>query len=92
MLYRKLHFFYRVNGSPFAFQKISDQVLVLNVNDVFNGRKRIMETYLPGVLSSRAEMQWRVRQVTLSFTYRFNKAKNEREKQPKRMNDGGGEM
>ena len=62
----------------------------LNVNDVFNGRKRIMETYLPGVLSSRAEMQWRVRQVTLSFTYRFNKAKNEREKQPKKMNEGGG--
>ncbi|HCF04073.1 outer membrane beta-barrel family protein [Flavobacterium sp.] len=64
----------------------------LNVNDVFNGRKRIMETYLPGVLSSRAEMQWRVRQVTLSFTYRFNKSKNEREKQPKKMNEGGGEM
>lgn len=62
----------------------------LNVNDVFNGRKRIMETYLPGVLSSRAEMQWRVRQVTLSFTYRFNKSKNEREKQPKKMNEGGG--
>ena len=62
----------------------------LNVNDVFNGRKRIMETYLPGVLNSRAEMQWRVRQVTLSFTYRFNKSKNEREKQPKKMNEGGG--
>jgi outer membrane receptor for ferrienterochelin and colicins len=66
--------------------------LTLNVNDVFNGRKRIMETYLPGVLSSRAEMQWRVRQVTLSFTYRFNKAKNEREKLPKKMNEGGGDM
>jgi len=64
----------------------------LNVSDVFNGRKRIMETYLPGVLSSRSEMQWRVRQVTLSFTYRFNKAKNEREKQPKKMNDGSGDM
>nr|WP_314864461.1 outer membrane beta-barrel family protein [uncultured Flavobacterium sp.] len=78
-----------------AFSKdvLKDKATItLNVNDVFNGRKRIMETYLPGVLSSRAEMQWRVRQVTLSFTYRFNKAKNEREKQPKRMNDGGGEM
>jgi outer membrane receptor protein involved in Fe transport len=64
----------------------------LNVNDVFNGRKRIMETFLPGVISSRSEMQWRVRQVTLSFTYRFNKAKNERERQPKRLNDGGGDM
>ena len=64
----------------------------LNVSDVFNGRKRIMETFLPGVISSRSEMQWRVRQVTLSFTYRFNKAKNERERQPKRLNDGGGDM
>jgi outer membrane receptor protein involved in Fe transport len=78
-----------------AFSKdvLKDKATIaLNINDVFNGRKRIMETYLPGVLSSRAEMQWRVRQVTLSFTYRFNKAKNEREKQPKRMNDNGGEM
>jgi outer membrane receptor for ferrienterochelin and colicins len=78
-----------------AFSKdvLKDKATIaLNVNDVFNGRKRIMETYLPGVLSSRAEMQWRVRQVTISFTYRFNKAKNEREKQPKKMNEGGGEM
>ena len=66
--------------------------IAFNVNDVFNGRKRIMETYLPGVLSSRAEMQWRIRQVTVSFTYRFNKTKNERERQPKKMNDNGGEM
>jgi hypothetical protein len=28
-------------------------------------------------------MQWRERQITLSFTYRFNKQKNDREK-PKR--------
>ncbi len=78
-----------------AFSKdvLKDKATIaLNINDVFNGRKRIMETYLPGLLSSRTEMQWRVRQVTLSFTYRFNKAKNEREKQPKRMNDNGGEM
>lgn len=66
--------------------------IALNINDVFNNRKRIMETYLPGVLSSRAEMQWRVRQVTISFTYRFNKTKNEKEKQPKKMNEGGGDM
>ncbi|MEY4433385.1 MAG: hypothetical protein RLZZ44_1519 [Bacteroidota bacterium] len=88
----------RVLGNFSANLAFSKDVLkdkgtfTLNVNDVFNGRKRIMETYLPGVLSSRSEMQWRVRQVTLSFTYRFNKAKNEREKQPKRMNEGGGEM
>jgi hypothetical protein len=35
-------------------------------------------------------MQWRERQVTLSFTYRFNKPKNEKERQPKRNQDEGG--
>ncbi|WP_298396672.1 TonB-dependent receptor [Flavobacterium sp.] len=63
----------------------------LNVNDVFNSRKRIMETNIPNLINSYAEMQWRERQVTLSFTYRFNKPKNERDRQPKRNqdNDGG---
>jgi outer membrane receptor for ferrienterochelin and colicins len=37
---------------------------------------------LPNV-NSYSEMQWRERQITLSFTYRFNKKKQEREK-PKR--------
>jgi outer membrane receptor for ferrienterochelin and colicins len=64
--------------------------LALNVQDLFNSRKRINETYLEGVSSSYSEMQWRTRQITLSFTYRFNKKKNEREKQPKRNNDDGG--
>lgn len=66
--------------------------IALNVNDLFNSRKRITETNL---LSQNAysEMQWRERQVTLSFTYRFNKPKNEREK-PRRTgseSDNGGE-
>jgi hypothetical protein len=64
--------------------------ITLNVNDVFNSRKRIMETFIPGRVDTYSEMQWRVRQVTLSFTYRFNKKKNEREKMPKRENDEGG--
>jgi outer membrane receptor protein involved in Fe transport len=64
--------------------------VAFNVSDVFNSRKRIMETNLPGVLNSYSEMQWRERQFTLSFTYRFNKQKSEREKQPKKnMNEGG---
>ena len=33
-------------------------------------------------------MQMRVRQITLSFTYRFNKQKTEREKS-KKDNEGG---
>lgn len=59
--------------------------LALNVQDVFNSRKRIYETNLPQ-LNSYSEMQWRVRQVNVSFTYRFNKKKTDREK-PKR--EGG---
>ncbi len=54
-----------------------------NISDVFNSRKRIMDTYLPGVVESHSEMQWRVRQINLSFTYRFNVQKNEREKRTK---------
>ena len=37
------------------------------------------------------EMQWRERQLTLSFTYRFNKQKGDKEKSQKRENDSGGE-
>jgi hypothetical protein len=36
-------------------------------------------------------MQWRVRQINLSFTYRFNKQKNEREK-PRREEGGEGDF
>lgn len=59
--------------------------LALNVQDVFNSRKRINQTNLPQ-LNSYSEMQWRMRQINISFTYRFNKKKNDREK-PKR--EGG---
>ena len=64
-----------------------------NVNDVFNSRKRIQDLNLPTV-NSYSEMQWRVRQITVSFTYRFNKQKNEKEKQPKREpeQENGGEF
>ncbi|HEU0137547.1 MAG TPA: TonB-dependent receptor [Flavobacterium sp.] len=65
--------------------------LSLNVQDVFNSRKRITETNLPG-LNSYSEMQWRVRQVNLSLTYRFNRKKNERESTPKREVDNGEEF
>jgi outer membrane receptor protein involved in Fe transport len=53
--------------------------LALNVSDVFNSRKRITETELPSQ-SVYSEFQWRERQVNLSFTYRFNRKKNERER------------
>ena len=64
--------------------------IALNVSDVFNSRKRIMDTEILNVVSSHSEMQWRSRQIMMSFTYRFNKKKNERER-PQRKDDGGGE-
>ena len=59
--------------------------IAFNVSDVFNSRKRISEVNLPQV-SSYSEMQWRVRQINFSFTYRFNRKKNERERQQRREN------
>ncbi|MDP5096153.1 MAG: outer membrane beta-barrel family protein, partial [Flavobacterium sp.] len=73
-----------------AFSKdiLKDKASIsLNVSDVFNSRKRIMEREIPNVVSSYSEMQWRQRQVMLTFTYRFNKKKNERET---RRDDNGG--
>ncbi|MDP5002064.1 MAG: TonB-dependent receptor [Flavobacterium sp.] len=75
-----------------AFSKdiLKDKASIsLNVSDVFNSRKRIMEREIPNVVSSYSEMQWRQRQVMLTFTYRFNKKKNERE--TRREDNGGGE-
>ena len=59
--------------------------IALNVSDVFNSRKRITETNLPSQ-NAYSEFQWRERQVNLSFTYRFNRKKNERERP---RNEGG---
>ena len=83
-----------VFGANLAFSKdiLKDKgTLSFNISDVFNSRKRMMETFLPGVVSSYSEMQWRERQFTLSFTYRFNKAKNEREQPKRNQNDSEGD-
>lgn len=65
--------------------------IAFNVSDIFNSRKRIFETNLANVNSS-GEMQWRERQINLSITYRFNKPKNEKERQPKRENGDDGDF
>jgi outer membrane receptor protein involved in Fe transport len=78
-----------------AFSKdiLKDKASIsLNISDVFNSRKRIMETNIPNVVSSYSEMQWRVRQVMVTFTYRFNKQKNERDRQPRREDSGEGDF
>jgi outer membrane receptor protein involved in Fe transport len=67
--------------------------VAFNVSDVFNSRKMKMETLILGVIDAYSERQRSVRQFTLSFTYRLNKSKNEREKTPRReMDEGGGDM
>lgn len=66
----------------------------LNVQDIFNSRKMMTETFIPGEVRSYTEMQWRERQITLSFTYRFNMNKNERQRERQRgqqENGGGGD-
>jgi hypothetical protein len=66
--------------------------IAFNISDVFNSRKRINDLSTMNV-DSYTEMQWRERQITLSFTYRFNKQKTDRDKQPKKSGDdnGGGD-
>jgi outer membrane receptor for ferrienterochelin and colicins len=72
----------------FSKDILKDKATVaFNVSDVFNSRKMMSEIQIQRV-ESYSEMQWRERQFTLSFTYRFNKAKNEREKPKKNMNEG----
>jgi outer membrane receptor for ferrienterochelin and colicins len=80
-----------VVGANLGFSKdiMKDKgTIALNVQDVFNSRKRMYNNNIPNVLNSYVEMQWAMRQINLSFTYRFNKKKEERTK-PTR--GGGGE-
>ena len=64
--------------------------IAFNISDIFNTRVMRSYTYLENQ-TSYSEMQFRKRQFNLSFTYRFNKAKNEREKNALPRNEGGGE-
>lgn len=77
-----------------AFSKdvLKDKATVaLNVNDLFNSRKRRMTTFTEDIMSD-ATMQFRKRQITLSFTYRFNKQKSEKERQPKQGDADNGDF
>lgn len=83
-----------VYGANFALSKdvFKDKgTFSFNINDVFNSRKRMIETFIPGLISSYSEMQWRERQFTLSFTYRFNKQKSDRDKQQKKPQESSGD-
>ena len=82
-------------GMNTAFSKdvLKDKATIaFNISDIFNSRIMRYYTYLDN-LTSYGEMQWRKRQFNLSFTYRFNKPKGEKEKnQQPRNEDNGGEF
>lgn len=67
--------------------------IVFNVSDLLNSRKRESTTYFGGRENpstvSVGDFQWRERQISLNFTYRFNQ-KKKKESTP-RVYDGGGE-
>lgn len=76
-----------VFAANLAFSKdvLKDKgTLSFNVSDVFNSRKRIMETNLPQFANSFSEMQWRVRQINLSLlTVSTNRKTNARNQNAK---------
>ena len=68
--------------------------VVLNVSDLFNSRKWRSTNYNPNRENPTSinyqESQWRVRQVSLNFTYRFNQKKNQvRERRSNEEFEGG---
>ncbi|CAI8375253.1 MAG: Colicin I receptor [Polaribacter sp. SA4-10] len=67
--------------------------LVLNVSDVFNSRKRNSISYTPNrdnpTNISDQTFQWRQRQISLNFSYRFNQKKKQPERGGKNNGDGG---
>ena len=82
-------------GANLAFSKDlfkDNGTLVLNISDVFNSRKRQGYSYTPNS-ETYGEFQWRQRQTSLSFVYRFNQKKNQRPRVPQQNNEfeGGGE-
>ena len=64
--------------------------LSLNVSDLLNDRRRRTETRTENVFTE-SEFQWRERQVTLSFLYRFNEPQDQRGRRDRRDGQGGGD-
>jgi len=82
-------------NTAFSKDVLKDKATIaFNISDIFNSRIMKSYTYLQNDTTlesqtSYGEMQFRKRQFNLSFTYRFNKPKNEREKNGAPKNDGG---
>jgi len=81
-----------VVNTAFSKDILKDKATIaFNVSDLFNSRRMKSETNLPSVMSY-SEFQWRKRQFNLSFTYRLNMKKTDKDKNTQKNNgDGGGE-
>ena len=80
-----------VVNSAFSKDILKDKgTIALNVSDLFNSRKMKNETNLSSV-NSYSEFQWRKRQINLSFTYRLNMKKTDRDKNAPKNNGNGGD-
>ena len=78
-------------NTAFSKDVIKDKAtLSLNVSDLLNARKRRTETRTDNVFTE-SEFQWRERQVTLSFLYRFNEQQDQRRGRDRRGGQGGGD-
>ena len=70
--------------------------LVFNVSDVFNSRKSRSVNYSPNIENptsiSNQEWQWRVRQISLNFTYRLNQKKKQEQRRGSNNFEGGEEF
>ncbi|MFN2262338.1 MAG: TonB-dependent receptor domain-containing protein [Psychroflexus sp.] len=60
----------------------------VNVRDVFNSRKRDQFT-VTDTFTNTSTFQWRERQITATFVYRFNQQKNEQDRRNNDDDDGG---
>lgn len=65
--------------------------ITFNISDIFNSRKREQNLVLPQSIS-HSEMQWRGRQINLSFTYRFNQTKKMDRKNMTGSPEGAGDI
>jgi outer membrane receptor for ferrienterochelin and colicins len=78
-------------NTAFSKDLLKDKATIaFNISDIFNTRIMRSYTYLENQ-TSYGEMQFRKRQFNLSFTYRFNKSKSDREKNAQPKNEGGGD-
>ncbi len=78
-------------GVDLAFSKeiFNDNATVsLNVQDLFNSQKRNSTTTTERFIQD-SEFQWRQRQATISFIYRFNQQKREQRRNEENGNDQG---